>query len=106
MGHWGCGLDRYIGLPAGLPGLQPGLQPGLKRGADAHRARCHINEAEAGGVRLDGEVSEADGGEGVEGEVEGVEVRPVLVVQPEGDRVAGLLVEARSSHSVIWKTSV
>ena len=58
------------------------------------------------GARLDGEVSEADGGEGVEGEVEGVEVRPVLVVQPEGDRVAGLLVEARSSHSVIWKTSV
>ena len=50
------------------------------------------------GARLDGEVSEADGGEGVEGEVEGVEVRPVVVVQPEGHRVAGLvsIVEART----------
>eukprot|EP00964_Phaeocystis_antarctica_P123725 scaffold87426_cov75-Phaeocystis_antarctica.AAC.1 len=82
----------------GLRPGQPGLQPGLKRGADAHRARCHINEAEAGGVRLDGEVSEADGGEGVEGKVEGVEVRPVVVVQPEGHRVAGLvsIAEARA----------
>ena len=46
------------------------------------------------GARLDGEISEADCGEGIEGEVECVEISPVVVVQPEGDRVAGLVVEA------------
>ena len=47
--------------------------------------------AQSGGVGLDRKVAEADGGEGVEGEVEGVEVRPVVVVEPEGHRVASLL---------------
>ena len=53
------------------------------------------------GARLDGEISEADCGEGVEGEVECVEISPVVVVQPEGDRVAGLVVEAGVKNKIL-----
>ena len=48
---WVIGAAGWaLRVTAGLPGLQHGLQSGLQRGADAHRARRHVHEAQPGGV--------------------------------------------------------
>lgn len=63
----------------------------MARGRGEHGYGPGLHRYYRPGARLDGKVSEADGGEGVKGEVKSVEVSPVIVVETEGDRVAGLV---------------